>query len=1157
MVKKKKSKPNILSFMRRVTALVLVVSFLVPSRAYAVGTLIELGKTLIGGEEEQQEQTPKSDYSDQFASEAEKLKKRLNSGSADEKKRLRLSQAKTLAIAMNEKIEAVDMRIDAKTAKMQSSIRSLRERERSMSTIRWSPILNFKFPEDPKEVEAFEFQFKPTQLQNEITSLKHKITELQMDTNEKVSNTYVQIIHARDEVDRLTARHKKLETTVAKLEVKLKDGTAAANSTDVVTETDAEGNEVVISPRILKARVKAAEEKLEAAQGRLDNCTTELTNAKTELEEKKKKLGDMLGFTITDRFTFDDAFVTANLNRDNIEYLYTYALDDDPDVYAARMAHDEALLALRINYDLMKKHYSGYISVLEPYVQQALDGTKIPKKAFKKDYDQFLKDIDEPWQGSYKIWFIKIPKEWLKGDTDGIRYVEDDPYVLYSAILDYEAAKKEYDNAQMDLYNSIYDAYSNYASTRKAYLTANNAYVKADKLLGLSEVNYLLGEMTLEEFEEEEQECNALKDDAADALTDFSETLYSFDRTTCGALSKFFEGAEANRNTEALMLTPIIRTGCMYTFRPIIDSEEFLLSIDVPDDFYAETGINITHFQLFADGNQIKPVGYGEAEDETETSPKTEVGKTLRHMMLSTQSLGECTIRVFDGETFIDECQVDPSVLHGPLNITIGHEEDINAHTLGTYVASDDVATDMLVLTLNLEQDLVQAEYESGNEAAYYRLCVAQDTYVLSDDMVPVDRQFTYLKFLKSDLEDIYIELFDSDMEKIGDAWFDTTNNELYNKIDEEKAEEIAEKKRKEAEERAAREEEERRLAEIQEQRDAAREVLKKLGMPSDDKSIDYALKHLNELTYDIELLNAISSLEAEHEQDEKKYAEMLEDPKTKASDLAAMEDRLRITGEMPKVYEATLGEGVLKYKEELENYRRAKLAELLAQYISLYNKKVSAEDEGTDTSDLDAQMDEIEAQVVDEFDSNVIAEFKELVVPFEDALKRLYAYQASDFATSEKFSDVKSDIDTAKESVTKLEGSEFARLYTYRRYRYEEAAASIASIFNPRLGKAIYHVIKEIGTEIDELNTNFELTVYTIRKSDYEYVDYILAMDDSNVDDIQAIIGPDTEHKIHRLPDFTDNPRNIKDPWYTGNFEECYDDIVEGCKAFLNYLKL
>lgn len=77
------------------------------------------------------------------------------------------------------------------------------------------------------------------------------------------------------------------------------------------------------------------------------------------------------------------------------------------------------------------------------------------------------------------------------------------------------------------------------------------------------------------------------------------------------------------------------------------------------------------------------------------------------------------------------------------------------------------------------------------------------------------------------------------------------------------------------------------------------------------------------------------------------------------------------------------------------------------------------------------------------------------------------------------------------------------------------------------------------------------------IRKKDYDYYDYILTMDYENINDTEAIVGKDKDNKIKRLLDYTNNPRNIKDPWYTGNFDETYEDIVEGCKAFWEYLEM
>lgn len=75
------------------------------------------------------------------------------------------------------------------------------------------------------------------------------------------------------------------------------------------------------------------------------------------------------------------------------------------------------------------------------------------------------------------------------------------------------------------------------------------------------------------------------------------------------------------------------------------------------------------------------------------------------------------------------------------------------------------------------------------------------------------------------------------------------------------------------------------------------------------------------------------------------------------------------------------------------------------------------------------------------------------------------------------------------------------------------------------------------------------------ITKEDYEKFDYILAMEDKNVRDILRIMGEDTEHKVYRLLDFTDNPRNIVDPWYSGNFDSAYYDIEYGCEKFLKFI--
>ena len=66
---------------------------------------------------------------------------------------------------------------------------------------------------------------------------------------------------------------------------------------------------------------------------------------------------------------------------------------------------------------------------------------------------------------------------------------------------------------------------------------------------------------------------------------------------------------------------------------------------------------------------------------------------------------------------------------------------------------------------------------------------------------------------------------------------------------------------------------------------------------------------------------------------------------------------------------------------------------------------------------------------------------------------------------------------------------------------------------------------------------------------------DYLIGMDDANVRNIQKICGGDPQHKITKLLDHAGANRCIADPWYTGNFDETYDDVIEGCEALLEEL--
>ena len=81
--------------------------------------------------------------------------------------------------------------------------------------------------------------------------------------------------------------------------------------------------------------------------------------------------------------------------------------------------------------------------------------------------------------------------------------------------------------------------------------------------------------------------------------------------------------------------------------------------------------------------------------------------------------------------------------------------------------------------------------------------------------------------------------------------------------------------------------------------------------------------------------------------------------------------------------------------------------------------------------------------------------------------------------------------------------------------------------------------------------------TARQMTRADYDYYDYIIAMDQNNMRNLQRIVGQDVDNKISLLMDYTDTPRDVADPWYTGNFQATWDDVQEGCERLLDALKI
>lgn len=77
--------------------------------------------------------------------------------------------------------------------------------------------------------------------------------------------------------------------------------------------------------------------------------------------------------------------------------------------------------------------------------------------------------------------------------------------------------------------------------------------------------------------------------------------------------------------------------------------------------------------------------------------------------------------------------------------------------------------------------------------------------------------------------------------------------------------------------------------------------------------------------------------------------------------------------------------------------------------------------------------------------------------------------------------------------------------------------------------------------------------TARQMTRDDYRYYDKVVAMDRNNLRNLRRMFGDDTEHKISLLMDHTRRPGDVADPWYTGDFEATWRDVLEGCRGLLD----
>ena len=647
-----------------------------------------------------------------------------------EEKTMTLKTARSLAIQKSSAYESAQNAVESKKAARESALKSLKVKMKNLSSFRWSPLLSFKFPQKPDFSQASEFQFKPLKLASDIDVAEHKLQDTVFDIDLKVNNLYVDLVMTQDKIAFHEQQLESLNEGVEHNQARLKMG--EANKSDV-----------------------------ERLQKKVDSLNNTLAEEKRTLTADLKKLSEMTGLDVTTGYTFEKPYVEAVIDRSSLPALITYTEDRDQTYYEACAQATTSRLQLSTNYGLIQEKYGNDTNIISGYVNQALNGQEVSSKGFKQDYKKFLEKIDSYWNGKIPIiWFwgipiIWIPREWLKGELDGIRYIQDDPYVLYQNVLDYMGVRKDEAAAKKELDQSVEDSFNQYVSVRAAYEQAQKDVKKMENDLKEYAVKNRMGLMTLEEYQDAQDDYEELQNGMLDSMKLYTTTLYSFDRLTCGGVSSLLSGTDADLHTAVVGESYVEKDSkeAKYFLKSIIQRQMFELTLYFPEDFPVE----VTDYELWCDNTLI--------------GQRTAVDQSLRALALEKDKVDKAFIRLYNGSDFVDDCTINPGDESGPLNVTTAMNiRKDETGEVGTYDISSSNVTGLVSIGIK--------PLESEN-IGYFRLVASDGTPLGDGKLTAADKQFTYLGIVSLDMTKVKIELYDKSQGMKYTAHFDTENKKI------------------------------------------------------------------------------------------------------------------------------------------------------------------------------------------------------------------------------------------------------------------------------------------------------------------------------------------------------------------------------------------
>ncbi len=625
-------------------------------------------------------------------------------------KKLFLSEVKSLAVTKDKTYKKIKLKISNKKAKYNDAIKRINAKKKKLSTFSWTPLLNFNFPTDPSFTEEFDFYLKPITIQSEITTLEHQLTDQLYAIYEKATNLYVQIYTLQEKISFNNGVLETRKKTLQKNEARLLRG-------------DAQESDV----KAIKKAVTKTEK--------------QILKDERSLENKKDKLSKMIGIDVRSNYTFKNPYQEATIERNKLESITQHTLDNSQRLFEAKSNTKLAEFTLKQYYKQMEEKYgSQKMADVKTFVTSAQNGQEVDEAELKQKYDAMLEAVDAKWNGNIKILFIKIPKLWFKGATAGSRYVEDEPYALYNAILDLLEARNEQATAEAEIKAEVKDAFENVKALELTYHDDVESLKVESQELKEALLKNQVGMLTFEEYTELQEKYEDNQLNAAADLDAYTQELTSFDRLTCGAITILLKGAgfgtEETVGGDSYLIAEKVE-GITYYIKVMQEADVFIMGLNIPENFE----VSLTSYELWVDDILVATA---------------KIDKTIKHFCFDLDGSEKVFLRFYEDDKQVCDYPIDPSQYSGKIDIINGYKivpkEEKSVIKLGEFMVTKNSSEGTASFTFTASEVLDKADS--------YRLST-KEGQILSGGDTKNGQAMKYLSILADSMEQLELSVLD------------------------------------------------------------------------------------------------------------------------------------------------------------------------------------------------------------------------------------------------------------------------------------------------------------------------------------------------------------------------------------------------------------